>query len=163
MTEEEKAKLDELPRWGLEEKPMDEVTLKDLEGLCDAAFARERNIEALSMQVDAETEARNAILERVRKYITHFGKNNYESSSGLVELRTRTSYRTPKTPEEKKAFFEWLQSKGVFWEYASVNSNSLNSLCKQEAEIAKESGIEFQVPGIGAPSDFVTIHLRKKK
>lgn len=163
MTPEEQTELDKLPRWGLEEKPMEEVTVQELEELCDSAFKRDQAIDALMEQVNEQTEAKNAILERVRKYIVHFGKDKYESAVGTIELRSRLSFKTPKSLDEKRDFFEWLTDKGVFYEYASVNSNSLNSLCKQEVEIAKEEGRECKIPGIGDPSEFQTIHLRRKK
>lgn len=160
MTPEE---MDQLPRWGLEEKPMEEVTMAELEELCFSASERELNIEKLNEQLAEQVEAKNAILECIRKYIVHFGKEKYESAYGTIELRTRLSFKTPKTVDEKRDFFEFLTEKGIFYEYASINSNSLNALCKQEVEIAKEEGRECKIPGIGDPSEFQTIHLRRKK
>ena len=80
----------------------------------------------------------------------------------LFYSKTKSSVKTPKTNEEKKEFFDWAESKQLFWELVSVNSNTLNSLYKTEAEIALKSGVlDFRLPGIGAPETYTTLELKK--
>lgn len=163
MTPEEKAELDKLPRWGLEEKPMEEITVSEIEHLCEVASQRERKIEILESELEEERQARDAVLQRVKSYLDYFGKRSYESGNGTIEIRTRTSFKTPKTEEQKVQFFDWLKERGIFWSLVSVNSNSLNSLCKQEMEAAQADGRSCAIPGIEPPSEFQTVHIRRKR
>lgn len=162
MTPEEIAELDKLPRWGLEEKPMEQVTILEFEELIHAAVKREQNIISLTEKLEEEKAAKDAILHRAQSYLTHFGKSNYQSAFGTVELRTRLSFRTPKSLDEKRAFFEWLTERGAYWEYVGINSTSLNSLCKGEFETAQEEGRECKIPGIQEPTEFTQIVLKLK-
>jgi len=166
MTPEEAASLDEsLPTWGLEEKAIDEVTIKDLENLCEQTAIHERKILQLQEQLDTEAEGKGVKLETIRRYITHFGKTNYQSAFGLVEMRSRLSVKVPQSVEDKKALFAYLDGKGaeLGWEYFSINSQRLNSMYKQESEIAKEEGRDCKIPGVVDASEFSTIHFKIKK
>ena len=74
---------------------------------------------------------------------------SYRSPSGLCSVSFRTSVRTPKTLEEKEAFYSFLKEKGYYDDLISVNSQKLNGFYKEQMELAKERGDEdFEIPGI---------------
>lgn len=133
---------------------MDEVFSKALEAKVIADELLERSENKRAEQREFERE--------LQQYLEHFGKDKYVAANGEVNIRTKLSFRTPKTQEDKKAFFEHLQAQGIFWEYVGVNSNALNSYCKREAEIALEEGKDFNVPGIEKPTEYKTVHLKGK-
>lgn len=77
---------------------------------------------------------------------------------------TESSVTTPKTPEEKKALFDWLQKEGIFYEFASINSQSLNKLYRDKAEEAEKMGVlDYRIPGIGEPTTYVDLRMRRGK
>lgn len=84
----------------------------------------------------------------------------------LLTLVQRSSVPTPKTKEEKEAFFNWLrQTKGeeVYWSYMGVNSQSLNAFWKVERDLAVErQDIDFALPGVGKESITHTLSVRKR-
>jgi len=81
----------------------------------------------------------------------------------LFYKQTSTSVTTPKTSEEKQALFEFLQSKGIFLEIASVNSQTLNSFYKSLAAEAEEQGnYDFKMPGVGEPTTYTSLKLRRQ-
>ena len=68
------------------------------------------------------------------------GLNQFRGPLGLVSLSFKTSVKTPKTDEDKAAFYEHLKSEELYDDMISVNSMTLNSYYKSklaEAE-AKE-------------------------
>lgn len=89
---------------------------------------------------------------------------SFKTKHGTVIRNRRFSVQTPKTMEQKKDFFQWLHGKGeeVYWSYATINSQSLNGLYKQELEIAKEKGdFDFKIPGLGEPTAHEYLTRRK--
>jgi hypothetical protein len=90
------------------------------------------------------------------------GLTNYRSPLGLVSVSFRTSVRTPKTPEDRAAFFAFLKERGVYDTLITVNSQSLNSFYKDEFAQAKERGdIAFEIPGIKEVTMTPNISFRK--
>lgn len=80
----------------------------------------------------------------------------------LFFKETKTSVPVPKTLEDKQALFAYLQGRGIFTESVSVHSATLNSLYRTFAEEAAEKGVlDFRMPGVGEPTSFVNLKLRK--
>jgi uncharacterized protein YktA (UPF0223 family) len=71
-----------------------------------------------------------------------------------VKVTTEMSYQTPKTIEEKEAFFKWLaenEGEEVMMTYRTVNSQALNSLLNELEERYAREGKVLQADGIGQP------------
>lgn len=74
----------------------------------------------------------------------------------------RQSVTIPRTIEDKKRLFEYLQSKDMFYDFVSVNSMTLNALYKSLADDAlKEGNLDFELPGVGKPTSYTTLKLKK--
>lgn len=148
---------------GLEEKDLSKTTIEEYDGRLKRLGlygieeeALEKKLGELKVKINEEKDALFAICE-------YFQKSSLESDFGSFEIRRKTSWRTPKTPEDKKALFEYFKEKGVFWEYLNVNSNSLNSFCNQELAIAKEENRECKIPGLDSPTDYNQLIFKRKK
>lgn len=137
----------------------EEVSVKQLEDAVSACFMLKQQEDELLERVDAIKKERLEKESFVRAQLDFYGKDRHVSSHGTFEIRKRLSFTTPKTMEDKHAFFKWLQDKQIFWDYASVNSQALNGLLKAE----KEANPEVAIPGIQEPSEYVTVVLRKGK
>lgn len=143
------------------------ISLSEFEQLVKTSFDLKREIEELE---EKEVKPRNKRLYAIeRQILEHLQANNmksFQTEHGMITHVRRPSFITPKTMEDKKKLFGWMQEKGedFFYAYASVNSSSLNALAKQELERAKEEGdFDFEIPGVGEPTFQDTIQRRKPK
>lgn len=148
------------------DKPMDQVTLKELDHLTTEMF----NQRAFCEMKEAELKEHNKKLESLQakmiSVLDRFGRTNYEVPGvGKLVVSERSYVGLPKTPQDKEAFFSYLKDKGIFDELISVNSQTLNSFYKREREIAIEEGraMGFKIPGIGDPSTSATLRMMKGK
>jgi hypothetical protein len=100
------------------------------------------------------------------------GKSKYYVDGlGTAYLTTKSSVKVPGSIKEKVKFFDYLKQIGndVFLSMATVNSSTLNSWynakMEEAAERAKEQGtvIQFEVPGIEAPTMRETLGFRAEK
>lgn len=80
---------------------------------------------------------------------------NYRAPAGLVSITLKKMATTPKTPEDKRAWLNYLLSKHGTVEtlmdmgLLSTNSQKLQSFIKEETELALERGEEdVSFPGI---------------
>lgn len=140
-----------------------ESTVGELELLCADAFKHDQLSDEFEAKAKEARVTRDAAASRAKSILDYFGKTKYDSNYGTLEIRTKLSVKTPKTPEAKKALFEYFQGKGILWEYATVNANSLNAFYNAENEIAKEEGKELEIPGLEKPTEYQTIAYRSKK
>lgn len=145
-----------------EDRPAN-ATVEELEALSADAFRYDKLSDELECGAKEARVRRDEAAQKIKQILEHFGKKKYDSNAGSIEIHTKSSWKTPKTAEQKKEFFEFLKSKNIFWEYVSVNANSLNSLANQELEIAKEEGRECKIPGLEEPTEYQTIAYRSKK
>ena len=83
---------------------------------------------------------------------------------GKATISEKLSVKTPKTLEEKRAFFGWLKEnmgQEASDAYMTVNSSTLNSLFKQLSEEYANRSEVLQIDGLEAPTSSTTISFRK--
>ena len=153
----------EMPAWGIPVEEPDKWTTDQLEGLAKEAFAAKRLADEHQQKEKNHRARQHEIEAAIQKYLEFYNKEKYISAVGDINIRTRHSFKIPKEPKDKKALFEWMQKKGIFWQYVNVNSQSLNSLMKSEMEAAEVSGESFSVPGISEATEYKRISLKEKK
>jgi hypothetical protein len=143
------------------------MEIAEFEALIAAAVEARGEIDRIKTTELAPRERELAELEgKILQTLQDHEMSSYRSAHGTVVRSTRYAVRTPKTLEEKQAFFGWLREKKgeeVFWQYASVNSQSLNAFYKAEMDIAKEErNFGFKIPGLGQPEATPILSIRKK-
>lgn len=140
------------------------ITLKDFEELCASLFKQRTQVQELQHAADEAKAVQMKIQAQVMACMDEHGKDQHRvAGHGLLYLVNKFRVTTPKTVEEKKALFEFLGEQGTFYEYASVNSNTLNSLYDAEFEKAKTRGdVDFKLPGVGDPVLVRTMSFRKE-
>jgi len=106
-----------------------------------------------------------ALEERVMGLMKLAGLSEFTATGyGKVSLSELMSVKTPKSPDEKKAFFNWVRENmgdDAYYAYMSVNSNSLNSMYKQKVEEYGERGEILSVDGLEEPTSYTKLSLRK--
>lgn len=124
-------------------------SVKEMNELADK-IAQLRDDESAASDVKKKITANlEAAENRMVELLLENNLTSYRAPSGLAGLSFRTSVKTPKTPEQRKAFFDFLKSIGRYDELVSVNSQSLNSFYKEQLELAKEKGQDdIEIPGL---------------
>jgi len=144
----------------------DNITLADFEELVGQSYKLADEIAEMErVTLKPMKERLDNLDSQILEHLTKLDMTSFKSKHGTVVRSNRYSVQTPKSIQEKKEFFEWLNSKGdeVYWSYTSVNSQSLNALYKAELEVAKSEGnLEFKIPGIGEPTATPILSRRKK-
>jgi len=108
------------------------------------------------------TKQKNVVMEALRQA----NKESYiVDGIGKVKLQEEQSVKTPKSPEEKDAFFAWVKNKlgaDAYYTYMSVNSQSLNSLYKRMKEESRSRGeAEFSIDGLEEPTAYYKLSFTK--
>ena len=145
-----------------EEKPMTDISLMEFEKAIQDYAEAKGEVERLGALKNKATEVMDMFESKVMSIMQAFQKTSYRSSYGLLVRSERWSWKTPKSDEDKEAFYGYLKEKGLFDTMISVNSQTLNSFAKKELDVAKEAGdIDFAIPGMGEPSLTEMIALRR--
>ena len=137
--------------------------LKKFEDICAIAFELKNKADSLE---DEAKEIRKELFgyqQKIQAYLEALGKEAYNSASGNIEIRSRTSVKIPRNEEDKRALFKWLQDKGIFWEVANINSQTLNSLYKNEFEEAISEGRDCVIPGLGEPEIYRQVVMKASR
>ena len=104
-----------------------------------------------------------AVEENIIAMLTEAGLKTFDGTKAKVTITERISFRVPKDPDSRAAFFEYLRSRGVFDELITVNAQTLNKFCKTEEEVAVENGeIDFRIPGIETPTIYNDLTFRSR-
>lgn len=139
------------------EKPLDQVTMAEVEDLCKALFDQKRKVENMEDEVKLEKEKFEKMKSKVLSYLAHFKKDNYRSAFGMVVRNNVLDIRV----ENKQEFANFLRSKNLLDDYMTFNANKVKGLCIEEIEIAAKEGKEFGIPGVGKPSYIEKLSMRK--
>lgn len=139
---------------------MDELVKFD--SLCDELAEKKDQIKVLEAEKKILSGEVRGVEEQIITYLESLSKTKHNTARGLFYIKTRTTYATPKDPESRAAFFNYLKSREVFDDLISVNSSTLNAFAKQELEVAIENGADdFEIPGLGVPSMQQSIVFKK--
>lgn len=148
-----------------EEPPLEKITIEQMDEHVRKMFELKDHIRAK----EAETKELNKQLSRMQMQaiaiLKDLNRKAYPSPHGSVGITEKWSVPTPKTEEDKRAFFAYLKEKGMLYAYATVNSNSLQAFYATEKELAENEGrgMEFRIPGIGESKLFETCRMTKAK
>ena len=140
-----------------EAKPLD---LAAFEMLVAELYDQREKVKSMEEAVDNEKGHLEGLKAKVMTCLDQAGKSNYKSERGTVSVVNKFSVETPKELEAKKAFFEWLEQRGLFDEYATVNSAKLNALYNEHLEISGDPN--FKIPGIGEAKHYKQLSIRSK-
>ena len=152
--------MDSMECWHNDDAPIDnKIEVKKFEYLLTQMNNLRIEIKDKEAIVDADKKVLKSMQGKLLAYLESFGKKKYITSFGTVFCKNNFSIKTPKTPEDKKAFNGWLASKGIL-DILTINSKTLNSLWKAEFEASGDP--DFKVPGIEEPTSYQTLGVRSK-
>lgn len=110
---------------------------------------------AVSDQLELEEHKMMAMLDEI-------GEKSFKCSLGTVTKVVTMRAAVPKTHDDKKALFDYLQTKELYWDTVNINSQRLQSFVKDELEQAKARGdVTYQIPGVSELSPYTTLSFRR--
>jgi len=162
----------EKPGIGMGDKPVwDDIVARDeaeatgdLKELLRSAAELKEQISDKKASLGILQKTYDDITDKILRTMELMGIDKVNAHGFTFYTHTESSVQTPKTVEEKEKFFMWLEEQGIFYEFASINSQSLNKLYRDKAELAAKEGVlDFRIPGISAPSTYVDLRMRRGK
>lgn len=143
----------------------DAITVKEFERLASEMLALKFKIEEMQKAVDRESEKLSELQEKILGAMNDLGKTEYIiEGMGKVAVDNKESVTVPKTIEDKKALFAWLEKRDMFYEFVNVNSQTLNRLYNEEMEAALQRGeLEVKIDGIAPPKPYQKIRIVKAR
>jgi len=120
-------------------------------------------------------EAKKVSTEKLRKYeeiekkvidtLVACGKSKwFVDGMGTAYLINKYVVKTPKTNEEKKALFDYINNKygsDTLIAKLSINHNTLNSFVNEERDLLAKEGKLAKIPGIEDPTHETYLGFRK--
>lgn len=142
-----------------------EVSVKDL----DSAVGVVRELKNKHQESKAISDAHYAALkeaeDKLVSLLQYAGKTTYIAEGlGRATLKKNLSVKVPKTPEQKKVFFDWVKEhmgEDAYYAYMTVNSQSLNSMYKTQAEEYGNRGEILNIDGLEDPTEYTTLSFTK--
>ena len=123
------------------------TTLHQMEAMTEHAFSLKQTYEeAKKFMEEVHAKYKDQQLKIIAA-LEELQLTSYKSKFGNISYRYVSTFKTPKTPEQREAFFSFLQEKGIFDQMITVNSRTLNSWAKQE-ELANPDVLDFRIPGL---------------
>jgi hypothetical protein len=156
-SEEYMTEVEEVPEQAANDVP------REFADLNKAYFEQKARIEAMKEALTEENKKLMQIEGKLAAVLDELGWKSFRSPHGTVGIKEIWSYRLPKTPEDKSAFFDYLKERGVFENLVSVHSQTFQSFCAAEARAAKEEGRLPSIPGVDAPALHKSLYHRKGK
>lgn len=150
-----------LEAWDQVEKPENDVTLDAMDNLIrELAIARD-DYDQMHARLKEQATIVDNITDKVIKILQANRKTSYKLDGvANVVVKTRESYRTPKTDEDKQLLFAYIQDKygaQALTRMMSINSATLNSWANEEAN----TGV-MQIPGLGQPTVTPILSVTRK-
>jgi hypothetical protein len=141
------------------------VTVADLDSLIEKLAEQEKKSEEHSLAGKDINKELMRLEGQVVAHLKELGREDYLSPLGKVSIKQKWRVNMPADDHAKRLLFEHLRQREIFDKFATVNSNSLNSLFMKDWEAAKErgEGMEFTMPGIEAPKLFEALDFKQKK
>lgn len=140
----------------------------------DEAIAKYNELREVHQEIDLKKKAAYAEMakqeQQVVKLLQSAGKTKYVVEGiGTAYFVNKYLVTTPKTIEDKKAFFKYLEDTfGTVFLYdkLSVHSASLNKIYNDALEAKKDNGEDislFSIPGLQPPQVHTSLNFRKEK
>lgn len=141
----------------------DKITVDEFDGLVEKLANFRKTLDEKKLETKVIADEADALERKLMAYLEENNRTSYKSPNGTVSIMHKWRVNLPATDEDKAALFEHLRERGLFERYATVNSNSLNSLFLQDWETAKErgEGMEFKMPGVGEAKLNKVLSFRK--
>lgn len=142
-----------------------EISIKDMQELITCL----REAKTAYKEAKDKSDAAYAVLKNLESTVIatlkEAGQDTFTVTGvGKVTVSEQLSVQTPKSIEDKQKFFSFIKEKfgdDGFWAYASINSQSLNSLYKNLTTEYAQNGEVLEIEGLEPASSFTKLSFTK--
>lgn len=137
--------------------------LERVAGLVEELRHKKLCINDLKHELETANNAYQEIEHELLAILEAANLDKFHGENASVSIRTKSSWKVPKDPVAREAFFAFLRERGIFDEMITVHSQTLNSWANAEQEVAAASGnFQFAIPGLDEPVEYKSLTLRTK-
>ena len=141
-----------------------EISAKGLDELQQNVFNKRAQYEEASDKAKEIKKELEQLQDNLIGELEALDRVSHKTSTGTVSYRYDETFRVPKGEESRQLFFGYLRDKGIFDDMITVNSKTLNSYAKEEAEVEEKNGnYDFQIPGLEKSPPRLIVSLRRNK
>jgi hypothetical protein len=150
--------------FGFEEKPLDQTTIQELDGMVKKCFELRTEYEDLKDLASQKHDELEAMQAKIQSVLEATGRLNHETPGvGRISVVTKYQVSFPKEEEAAASFRKYLVDNGME-SMLTMNHQTLNGFFKSKLEEAGDGADPSKVlPGIGSPEPRVTVSMRKGK
>lgn len=135
------------------------ISLEDFKDLCNSLYNQRQIIDDQKDILQREQEKFEKIKMSVLQYLEENNLDRFVTDDVTISKTEKLNV----SMKDKKEFFDYLKSRGIFEDLVTVNYNTLNSFYKLELEQAIKTGdLSFKIPGLEESSMFKNISIRKR-
>lgn len=137
-----------------------EISILRFDEMASELADLKETIENIEAEAAPHKKKFELIKSRMLDLMKELDRKSHKTSRVKLERREQWRVKMPESPEAKEEFFNFLKSRDLFEDYATVPSPALNSFFKDEMSQAKKDGnFDFKIPGIGEPtvSEFLVV------
>jgi hypothetical protein len=148
-----------------EEKELSDVSVSELQEMIKVLFEKRKTVEdqeKITKELNAEVDA---LKQKVLGILEAHNLDNFNASGvGSVYRTAKMQVSYPKDPEQAAKFRQYLIDNGME-SMLTLNHQTLNAFYKSKVSEAESQGLPIAdvLPGVGEPSVYVTIGMRKGK
>ena len=155
--------MDEMS-FGFEEKPLDQITIQELDAIVKEMFKKRDEADELDAKVTELNKEVEALKAKVMSILEATGRLNHETpGAGKVFTQTKYQVSYPKDEVNSAKFRQYLIDNGME-NMLTMPYMTLNAFFKSKLEEAGEGADPSKVlPGIGSPEARVILSMRKGK
>lgn len=158
----------ELKEWNEFNENTSGITTQQLDAMGREYQAKYKEYEAANSKAKLLFHEAEELEVKMVEAMTAAGKTKYYVEGvGTFYFSNKMSVKTPKTIEDKKAFFKYLWEKHgetFYWDKISVNSQVLQKIYNEDAKSAAENGEAiFHIPGLEQPKSMTSLNFKGDK
>ena len=143
-----------------------EISIADMQDIVEKLRDAKTAYQSAKATSDAAYEVYKDLEGQVISLLQDAGQKEFTVTGvGRVSISDQLSVKTPKTPEEKQKFFDWVKEnlgEDGYWAYTSVNSQSLNSLYKTMSAEYAAKGEVLEIDGLEPATSYTKLSFTKK-
>ena len=143
------------------------LTVEEFDALVASLKLQKAECERLKEEKTRAEDLRSRLESQIIAALKSSGKSKYfVDGIGTVYQINKLVFRTPKTVEDKRALFDYIEreyGKDALDGYLTLNHQTLNSFANQEMERMVEKNPRFTIPGLEAPTGISSLGFRKDK
>lgn len=137
------------------------TSIQKLKLLVDRLWAQQQEITKANQRVSAMESVKKDLKFQIKCILKEENLSRFDGADCSVSFKDKPATTFPKDPVNRKLFMDYIFENNLE-NMLSIHHKTLNPWFGKEYDLAKEAGVELQIPGLEISSLFNDISVRKK-